>query len=195
MLNLKKLNRTHLSFAIRNVSRFNYFQRQQQQASFSSNSTDNDNSLWSRNALKEKIAKLNHAYYVQGKPLISDGEYDRLVEQLDDEIIDLPIGSNDETPSAKKMRVAHLRPMRSLQSVRTNQDVVEFLERIANTIEKMKSMDEQAPESIDIIMELKYDGMSASLLYNLEGKLEKGFFCCCCCCCCHYYIVVFLEFL
>ena len=89
---------------------------------------------------KEKITlieKLNKAYYLNDKPLVSDAEYDRIKKDILDfekknpKIIskDSPTKKVGFAPSEKFSKVKHLIPMLSLDNAFTKNDVEDFLKK------------------------------------------------------------------
>lgn len=126
--------------------------------------------------VKERIAKLrdtirhhDYLYYVQNRPEISDGEYDRLFRdlvQLEEAHPDL-VTSDSPTqrvgiaPRTELGKVQHERPMLSLDSLVDHRDVLAFDQRMKR---------ELAVEQIDYTVEPKFDGLSVELVY------DNGFF-------------------
>ena len=127
---------------------------------------------------KEKITlieKLNKAYYLNDKPLVSDAEYDRIKKDILDfekknpKIIskDSPTKKVGFTPSEKFSKVKHLIPMLSLDNAFTKNDVEDFLKKIRNYL----NFEKDAP--VELTAEPKIDGISASLIYK-NNKIIRG---------------------
>ena len=127
---------------------------------------------------KEKIAlieKLNKAYYLNDKPLVSDAEYDRIKKDILDfekknpKIIskDSPTKKVGFAPSEKFSKVKHLIPMLSLDNAFTKDDVEDFLKKIRNYL----NFEKDAP--VELTAEPKIDGISASLIYK-NNKIIRG---------------------
>ena len=127
---------------------------------------------------KEKITlieKLNKAYYLNDKPLVSDAEYDRIKKDiLDFEKKNPKIISKDSptikvgfAPSEKFSKVKHLIPMLSLDNAFTKDDVEDFLKKIRNYL----NFEKDAP--VELTAEPKIDGISASLIYK-NNKIIRG---------------------
>ncbi|MGE5329864.1 MAG: NAD-dependent DNA ligase LigA [Deltaproteobacteria bacterium] len=118
--------------------------------------------------LKESINYHNHKYYVEDNPEITDFEYDTLMrnlKKLEEEHPDLI------TPDSPTQRVGgrplegfetiiHTVPMQSLADVFEEKELLDFDQRIRNTIK----------ENAEYVVEVKVDGLSVSLEY------EKGIF-------------------
>jgi DNA ligase (NAD+) len=118
------------------------------------------------------LVSLHDRLYDQGRPDISDAEYDALkqlallVERLAavEDKVDRKIGSS----AIKGFRpVQHLIPMRSLENAFSEQKLQGFVRQI---VQFLNWADE---ESLDFTAELKIDGLSASLLYA-NGKLVQA---------------------
>lgn len=121
------------------------------------------------NAIREKLNHHNYLYYVQSRPEITDAEYDRLMFELielekkhpalyDPMSPSQRVGSDIESGFAQ---VRHQYPMLSLDNTYTREELTEFAARIKKTIPN---------EQVEYVCELKYDGVSISLIYA-EGKL------------------------
>ncbi|VEG12761.1 NAD-dependent DNA ligase LigA [Moraxella cuniculi] len=123
-------------------------------------------------ALIDLLKKHNHAYYVMDAPTITDGEYDKLREQLmalettHPALVqsDSPIQTVGGEPLPFFTQVAHDVPMLSLGNVFDKTDLANFLRR-AN---------ERAGVHIDEYeMELKLDGLAVSLKYH-HGRFVQA---------------------
>lgn len=121
--------------------------------------------------LREEIKKHNHNYYVLSKPVISDFEFDILLndliqlEKLFPEFTDINsptqhVGS-DITKEFKQ--VDHKNPMLSLGNTYSEEDLLDFDARIKKTI----------GDNFEYVTELKYDGASINLTY-MHGKLASA---------------------
>ncbi|MDO8536509.1 MAG: NAD-dependent DNA ligase LigA [Candidatus Omnitrophota bacterium] len=122
--------------------------------------------------LREKIIKNDDLYYVLNKPLISDQEYDRLYRKLKD-----LEGANPEliTPDSPTQRVGgrpaegfavvkHIVPMMSMDNTYSAGELREFDERVRKNLKG---------EEYEYVVELKFDGVSISLLYE-NGRWIRG---------------------
>lgn len=91
-------------------------------------------------ALREAIRALNHAYYVESTPLVSDSEYDALFHALkgleqDHSLVDpeSPTQRIDVLLSQQFQTYAHLSPMISLDNAFSEEDVREFHRRFVRS--------------------------------------------------------------
>jgi len=128
------------------------------------------------NSIREKLNHHNYLYYVQSTPEITDQEYDLLMKELielekkNPDLYDpmspsQRVGSDIESGFAQ---VKHKYPMLSLDNTYTKEEIAEFAARIKKTIPS---------EQVDYVCELKYDGVSISLIYaqgKLAGAITRG---------------------
>jgi DNA ligase (NAD+) len=126
----------------------------------------------------DKIVKLNEykkSYYDQDNPIVSDSEYDKLVN----EILDLeskykflksklsPVSKVGYKPSNKFNKIKHKVPMLSLSNAFSENNILDFIKKIRNFLKL------DANFKIEISAEPKIDGISASLYY-VNGQLKLG---------------------
>jgi len=145
--------------------------------------------------LAAEIRRHDHAYYVEGRQLITDREYDALFKELQDlekNFSDLvtpesPTQRVGGAPSEKFARVKHLVPMLSLDKVQasdspTKDEVPDRDKRNRaqdeNTLAELRAFDTTirkhlGRDKIQYIIEPKVDGVSISLHYR-HGKLALG---------------------
>lgn len=123
--------------------------------------------------LREKISELNYHYYVLDMPSVTDAVYDSLLRelgQIEDQYPDLltpdsPTQRVGGEPLDKFNKVSHSRPMLSLNDAFSENEVTQWLERIARLEEKAANA--------EFYCELKMDGLACSLLYR-DGVLERA---------------------
>lgn len=113
--------------------------------------------------LEELINKYADAYYNNNESLISDFEYDKLVEELNElykknGITPTKVGAN---PISKFSKVEHKVPMLSLENSYNIEDIVKWIQNVCNT------------NTIEIEVEPKIDGLSISCIYK-DGKLIQA---------------------
>lgn len=113
--------------------------------------------------LENLIEEYANAYYNKNESLISDFEYDKLVEELNalykkHGITPTKVGAN---PISKFSKVQHKVPMLSLENSYNIEDIVKWIE---------SSCDNKV---IDIEIEPKIDGLSISCIYK-DGKLVQA---------------------
>ncbi len=118
--------------------------------------------------LAKEIAHHDHCYYHLAQPEISDEAYDALrkkneeIERLYPELrrLDSPSHRVGATPSPEFEKVKHRKPMLSLDNAFNADDVANFFKKVRRFL---KFSDDQ---SIDVVVEPKIDGLSASLHYQ-----------------------------
>ena len=149
--------------------------------------------------LAGEIRRHDHAYYVEGRQVITDREYDQIfgeLQKLESDFSDLvtpesPTQRVGGAPSEKFARVKHLVPMLSLDKVSasdspTKAEMPDRDERNRaqdeNTLTKIFSTDPKATtfdstlrkqlghDKIQYIIEPKVDGVSVSLHYRQDRK-------------------------
>ncbi|MFQ5505549.1 MAG: NAD-dependent DNA ligase LigA [Planctomycetota bacterium] len=125
--------------------------------------------------MEELIAEIrrhDELYYNQGRPELADSQYDELVAELraleaeHGTLAGSPTQEVGRAPAKRFPQVEHRVPMLSLDSLTSPEEVIEFDERVRKALERG-----EAP--LRYSLEPKYDGVSASLLYE-EGKLVRG---------------------
>jgi DNA ligase (NAD+) len=122
-----------------------------------------------------EIEEHNSRYYQEDAPKISDAAYDALRQRNDaiearfPELItkESPSQKVGAAPSGRFAKVPHTVPMLSLGNAFSDQDVVDFVERV----QRFLKLD--AEEIPTIVAEPKIDGLSLSLRYE-DGELVRG---------------------
>ena len=128
--------------------------------------------------LRRELEEANHQYYVMNAPTMSDYDFDKKLRRLQDLEALYPdmfdpnsptqhVGSDiveikSERRKAKGKgfeQVAHKYPMLSLSNTYSQEEVEDWLKKL--------------PADIEIVCELKYDGLSISLWYE-NGILTKA---------------------
>lgn len=115
------------------------------------------------------------AYHQNDAPTISDADYDALkrrngeIEARFAHLVmsDSPSVKVGAKPSEKFAKVKHARPMLSLDNAFTESEVADFLARVR------RFLNLDAEEVLEIAVEPKIDGLSASLRYE-DGQLTVG---------------------
>ena len=145
--------------------------------------------------LAAEIRRHDHAYYVEGRQLITDREYDQLfaeLRKLEKDFPDLvtpesPTQRVGGTPSEKFARVKHLVPMLSLEKVEASDHPTKDEEpnrdkrnraQDENTLAELRAFDttirkQLGRDKIQYIIEPKVDGVSIGVHYR-HGKLALG---------------------
>ncbi|HNY06705.1 MAG TPA: NAD-dependent DNA ligase LigA [Bacteroidales bacterium] len=121
--------------------------------------------------LTEKINQHNYNYYVLDAPTISDYEFDMLLYELQDlekqypELV-LPFSPSQRVGgeiSKSFKQVTHKYPMLSLGNTYSEEEIRDFDSRIRKIL----------GETIEYVCELKFDGVSISLIYH-NGILTQA---------------------
>ena len=124
--------------------------------------------------LTREINEHNYYYYVLSNPLISDFDFDKLLEELVKLENDFPEYRDVNSPSQRVggeitkefKQVRHKYPMLSLSNTYSYDDVREFDERVRKTIPHKR-------DDFEYVCELKYDGLSIGLTY-VNGILKHA---------------------
>src|SRR5256885_14344535 len=122
--------------------------------------------------LREKIRHHEHLYYVLDNPEISDLEFDKLMQELQQLEADNPKLITPDSPTQRVggkpregfIKVRHSSPMLSLANT-YNEDELRGLERRVHEL--------SGRSDIGYMCELKVDGMTLALT-DEGGKLERG---------------------
>lgn len=121
--------------------------------------------------LRKELTEHNYRYYVLSSPVISDMEFDQKMRRLQDLEARYPDMFDPKSPtqlvgsdlipkqSGKWEQVAHRYPMLSLANTYSREEVADWLRKL--------------PEGVEIVCELKFDGLSISLWYE-HGTLTKA---------------------
>jgi DNA ligase (NAD+) len=115
----------------------------------------------------------NRRYHGEDAPEVSDGEFDALFRRLvalETQFPELvrpgsPTQKVGSAPASGFGKVRHAIPMLSLGNAFTAEDVTDFLDGIRNFLAELRA---DAEARIDLLAELKIDGLSCSLRY--EGR-------------------------
>ncbi|BAV94661.1 NAD-dependent DNA ligase LigA [Ichthyobacterium seriolicida] len=121
--------------------------------------------------LSSKLLEHNHYYYDLDSPVISDYEFDKLLEELQELEKEYPQFQDVNSPTKriggsvnKKFKtVVHQRKMYSLSNTYSKEELEQFDIRVKKVIEN----------DLEYVCELKYDGVAVSILYR-GGKLYKA---------------------
>jgi DNA ligase (NAD+) len=127
--------------------------------------------------LREALEHHSHRYYVLDDPEIGDDAYDALLDELraleavHPELVtaDSPTQRVGGEPVGRLEKVTHLEPMLSLGNVRSEQELLAWVERMRNHLAREGIDDPQ----FEYVVEPKIDGLAISLLYR-DGVLERG---------------------
>jgi DNA ligase (NAD+) len=118
------------------------------------------------------LHRYNHQYYVENAPSISDQEFDKLMAELITLEQNHPDCYDPNSPSQRVgsdlsndfTQVTHEHPMLSLANTYNRKEVGDFYDRVMQGLEG---------EPFEVCAELKFDGLSISLIYE-EGRLVRA---------------------
>ena len=121
--------------------------------------------------LRREIEEHNYRYYVLNQPVISDFEYDVLLNELDNLEKKFPEFISENSPTRRIgsditrefEQYEHTYPMLSLGNTYNEEELREFDSRIRKTIS----------QSIEYVCESKFDGASVSITYK-NGSLFRA---------------------
>lgn len=121
--------------------------------------------------LRAEIEQHNYNYYVLSQPVISDFEFDSLLRSLQELEAAHPEFYDANSPTQRVgsdlqsdfKQVEHRFPMLSLSNTYSEEEVVDFYERVQKGLN----------EPFKIVCELKFDGVSISLRYR-NGVLTQA---------------------
>ncbi|MDR2585320.1 MAG: NAD-dependent DNA ligase LigA, partial [Prevotellaceae bacterium] len=122
--------------------------------------------------LRAEIQSHNIHYYVDNNPIITDFEFDLLMQELEGiekkfpelTTLDSPTVKVGNDLSGELSQVVHKYPMMSLSNTYSTDELNDFFQRVNKNI-----VDEQ----VEYVCELKFDGTAIGLTY-LEGVLQRA---------------------
>lgn len=122
--------------------------------------------------LRREIEEHNYRYYVLDNPLISDTQYDRLMQELLRLEKEFPGLQSPDSPTQRVggqpregfSAVKHLEPMLSLANAFDISDLLDFDRRVRGAL---------PGETVEYVVELKIDGLAVSLYYE-HGVFMRG---------------------
>ncbi len=138
-------------------------------------------------ALRRELEDANYRYYVLNQPTMSDYDFDQKLRRLSDLEAQYPdmfdpnsptqkVGSDIKTTSKSPkggekgfQQIEHRYPMLSLGNTYSCEEVEDWLHRVYKELGANPSGDTMHGTDVEIVAELKYDGLSISLWY------ENGF--------------------
>ena len=123
------------------------------------------------NELRQKLNYLNHMYYVESKPVVTDYEFDMLLRELQDLEALHPEFADPNSPTMrvgsdltnKFQSVAHAYPMLSLSNTYSLEELQEWMDKTFR----------ESDSQVSVSCELKYDGTAISLTYE-DDRLVRA---------------------
>lgn len=130
--------------------------------------------------LIKRINELNYHYYTLDDPLIPDGEYDLLY----DELVKLEKETGVVMPDSPTQRIGgvvldkfekhtHLARLYSLQKAQNYDQLREWINRIERIHSQYNQANDDKLPALTYTVEFKFDGLTLSLTYN-DGYLEMA---------------------
>ncbi len=121
--------------------------------------------------LSSEIHRHNDLYYIENNPIISDFEFDQLLQRLQKLEQEFPQFADENSPTkrvggdiTKKFEtVVHRFPMLSLSNTYSEEEIVDWENRLKKLVEGQ----------VQYVCELKYDGVAIGLRYE-NGVLTKA---------------------
>ncbi len=121
--------------------------------------------------LTEQLRQHNHNYYVLSAPIISDYDFDMLLEELIRLEAAFPQYADPNSPSRRVggeitkdfLSVRHKSPMLSLSNTYSEEEIREFDQRMKKLI----------GSDVEYVCELKYDGVAISISYK-NGTFQQA---------------------
>jgi len=119
--------------------------------------------MTTKEALEEEIQKHDNAYWNEQNPMITDQEYDALVQKLQQVAPDSPILMKVHAPvSGEGKKIHHIIPMLSLNKVYSVPELLEWCKKVS-----------RGPSELFLIQP-KYDGCSAELRESVLSTRGDG---------------------
>ena len=123
--------------------------------------------------LKEEINYHNYRYYILDRPVISDARYDKLFRELQELEKQFPDLITPDSPSQRVgapplenfQKMKHKVPMLSLSNTFSEEETIEFDQRVKRFL--------GTSGNIEYVAEPKIDGLGVSLMYE-NGIFTKG---------------------
>lgn len=127
--------------------------------------------------LIKRINELNYHYYTLDEPIVSDGEYDKLY----DELVKLEKETGIVSTNSPTQRVGntllegfikhtHISPLYSLDKAQSFEDLRDWIQRCEKLVGNYNFENENKLPALEFIIELKFDGLTINLTYD-NGNL------------------------
>lgn len=130
--------------------------------------------------LIKELNNLNYHYYTLDEPLVSDGEYDLLY----DELLKLESETGIVYPDSPTQRVGykildkfekhtHIQRLYSLQKAQSYEEIADWISRVERGHQAFNSSNDEKLPPIEYTVELKFDGLTINLTYQ-DGFLTMA---------------------
>jgi len=121
--------------------------------------------------LSDEIRRHNYNYYILSRPVISDYDFDMLMEELMRLEKEFPDLLEPDSPSRQVggditrefVQVVHKYPMLSLGNTYSEEEIRDFEERVHKLV----------GDEVEYVCELKFDGVAIGLTYR-QGRLVQA---------------------
>ncbi|WP_306483212.1 NAD-dependent DNA ligase LigA [Anaerococcus sp.] len=132
------------------------------------------------NKLIEKIEDLNYHYYTLDEPLVSDGEYDQIYDDL--RKLEEETGYiRDDSPTQKVggeildkfEKHFHITKLLSQNKAQTHEELGAWIDRCNRLIDDYNKNHDDKLTELEYIMEYKFDGLTVNLTYE-DGVLVNA---------------------
>ena len=135
-------------------------------------SAHNDSAQARIETLREQLRHHEHCYYVLDAPEITDAQYDTLMRELREIEAKHPKLITPDSPTQRVggkpkdgfVKVAHSRPMLSLDNAYDESELREWDRRVSTAL---------GLDAVEYVCELKLDGLSLALTYE-NGQMVRG---------------------
>ncbi|MDY3007342.1 NAD-dependent DNA ligase LigA [Anaerococcus porci] len=130
--------------------------------------------------LIDQINELNYHYYTLDKPLISDGEYDKLYDELKN--LEEETGIVDKFSPTQRVggvildkfeKHYHISRLYSQDKSQNYEDLKEWINRCERLRQNYNNTHEDKLKKLEFITEYKFDGLTINLTYN-DGVLQTA---------------------
>ena len=129
--------------------------------------------------LRARLRYHERKYFIDDRPEISDGEYDRMFKALEQLEAEYPGMITSDSPTQRVgggvelgTRVRHRQRMLSLDNTFKPEELHDFDQRVRRALPEQK-IEYVTELKIEYVTELKIDGLGVSLLYE-DGVLVRG---------------------
>lgn len=130
--------------------------------------------------LIDEINNLNYHYYTLDEPLVTDGEYDLLYDELvrlEKETGIIYPDSPSQVVGGKILdkfeKHTHLQRLYSLQKAQSYQEVQDWINRVERAYQAYNQSSQEKLPDLEYTVELKFDGLTINLTYE-EGLLKMA---------------------
>ena len=130
--------------------------------------------------LIEQLNNLNYHYYTLDDPIVTDGEYDLLYDQLvkleeETGIIypDSPTQSVGDKILDKFEKHTHLQRLYSLQKAQSFGELQDWIDRVEKIHSQFNAGNDEKLPPLEYCVELKFDGLTLNLTYE-DGFLQMA---------------------